>query len=227
MGAGALILLKMGKFLIGTIAFLLLVLLAPGCKTSEPVVPADGMVEPALEAVAGINDEAYQKAAQKAFVNPEPDKPLKDQAELTLDDVYAIAVEKTERLAIGQEKVIQAEAQKNRAAASWIPTLSWQYSRFYTIPDHSEKDRKRREEQRLAAIALNNPALWPVDEGSTGSLPANLGPGSRLVLHVPIISGLNEYGNIKTGKTIVRVRKYELAHDAARMYLESPRYISG
>ncbi|HNJ04797.1 MAG TPA: TolC family protein, partial [Leptospiraceae bacterium] len=54
----------------------------------------------------------------------------------------------------------------------------------------------------------------------SSSLPPNLSTGRRLVLHVPIFTGLKEYAGIEGSRALIDQRKYELLHDAGRLYLE-------
>jgi outer membrane protein len=154
--------------------------LIAGCLyscTSEAIKVGDGEIEKPLQDVAGVRREDLASAQSKLDAQG-PGSPG-----LTLPDLYALAVDRTERLAIKQEKVIQAESDRNRAVGSWIPSLSFRETRLGTLPDHKDEDRERRQRNQLAAIALNNPALATTTTSS--SLPPNLSTGRRLVLHVP------------------------------------------
>ena len=189
--------------------------LIAGCLyscTSEAIKVGDGEIEKPLQDVAGVRREDLASAQSKLDAQG-PGSPG-----LTLPDLYALAVDRTERLAIKQEKVIQAESDRNRAVGSWIPSLSFRETRLGTLPDHKDEDRERRQRNQLAAIALNNPALATTTTSS--SLPPNLSTGRRLVLHVPIFTGLKEYAGIEGSRALIDQRKYELLHDAGRLYLE-------
>lgn len=177
--------------------------------TSDYVRLADGKAEAPIEEATGVQSRSIGEAARK----------LAGSEAMTLDDLYAVAVDRTERLAIRQEGVIQAESQKNQALGAWIPSLSYRETRNATVPDHSDKDRQHRLRSQAAALALGNPALWP-STSSSASLPPNLGPGRKLVLHVPIFTGLNEISGISAANALVLQRRLELNHDASRMYLE-------
>jgi outer membrane protein len=181
--------------------------------TSEHVRVSDGRVEAPIEEAAGVRSEQVTEAARKLTSTESPNA-------LTLDDLYALSVDRTERLAIRQETVIQAEAKKSQAIGAWIPSLSYRETRNATIPDHAEKDREQRQRSQAAAIALGNPALWPSSSASSSSLPPNLGPGRKLVLHVPIFTGLNEVSGITGSNALIAQRRLELNHDASRLYLE-------
>lgn len=139
---------------------------------------------------------------------------------MTLDDLYALSVDRTERLAIRQETVIQAEAKKGQAIGAWIPSLSYRETRSSTIPDHSERDREQRQRSQVAALALGNPALWPSTSSGSSALPPSLAPGRKLVLHIPIFTGLNEVAGISGANALILQRRLELNHDAGRLYLE-------
>lgn len=180
--------------------------------TSEFVKVADGIVEAPIEEAAGVRSDQVSEASRKLS---SPESPP-----LTLDDLYALSVDRTERLAIRQETVIQAEAKKNQAIGAWIPSLSYRETRNATVPDHSDKDREARQRSQVAALALGNPALWPSASASGSSLPPNLGPGRKLVLHIPIFTGLNEVAGISGSSALIVQRRLELNHDASRLYLE-------
>ena len=192
------------------------------CRTSEPLKREDNTIEPDLEKVTGVTQAVFDASRAKldSLADTTSAQPEKVANGLTLNDIYNLAVEKTERMAIGQEKIIQAQAKKNQAYGSWVPSLSYRYSRFQSIPDHSRIDKKHREQQKIAAIALNNPSLWPEETSSGSSLPANLAPGSRLVVHVPILTGLNEYTAIQSGQGKIDMARFDFEHDAGQFYLE-------
>ncbi len=183
-----------------------------GC-TSEAVKVGDGVVEKPLADVSGVKSEDIRAAESKLLTSGSP-----DPQGLTLNDLYALSVDRTERLAIKQEKVIQAEADRNRALGSWIPSLSFRETRAGTLPDHREKDREDTRIRTLESIALNNP--YPILSQPSTTLAPGYATGRRLVVHIPIFTGLKEYSGVQGAKPLIEQRSRELEHDAGRFYLE-------
>jgi len=201
------------------------VFLALWACTSEPVKVGENTVEKPLENATGVRTEdvaAAEKKTRSSLPGSQPGmedvKESENRPTLSLDEIYALAVKHTERLAIRQESVIQAEADKNRAIGSWIPSLAYRNLNANTIPNNSTKIREAQQKQTAEAILLNQPRLAPGASGSV-SFPPNFSNGSSLVLHVPIFTGLNEYAGISAAGPLVRQRQSELFHDAGRFYL--------
>jgi outer membrane protein len=151
----------------------------------------------------------------------------------TLQDLFYSAIEKTERIAIKKEAIIQAEARKDSFFANFFPTLAFRYQQFVTTPNHSEHDREIRNRNNIINAYSNeaygtkistpydvgNSSLFGSGSSSTVTSPL-VRPGARLVLHIPIMTGLNEWAAYKNSKHEVKLRNLELKYDEGRMFLE-------
>lgn len=87
----------------------LLPLILVGCA-GAPIVMNSGKIEKPIEEVTGLTTSDLEKASQKS--------------ELNLWDVYALAVDRTETMAVGAENVEQAHAQSRQAIGAWLPQIS-------------------------------------------------------------------------------------------------------
>ncbi|MBI3394267.1 MAG: TolC family protein [Spirochaetia bacterium] len=185
---------------------------------SDPFKVGDGNIEKPLEEATGVSNDDYKSAEKKAgdASGGEPGGTKGVRGPLTLDEIFSLAVEHTERLAIKQEGVIQAQAQKSAAIGAWIPSLSYRELRVGTYPDHRKNDHEQTQRRNLALLLTNQPA----PTSSAFALPPGLGPGRNLVLHIPIFSGLNEYSGIKAANALIKQKENELLHDAGRFYLD-------
>ncbi|HRG47602.1 MAG TPA: TolC family protein, partial [Leptospiraceae bacterium] len=150
----------------------------------------------------------------------------------SLNDLYYSALAKTERIAIKKEAIVQAEARRDSFFANFFPSLAFRYQQFVTTPNHAEHDREIRNRNNLVDAYSN------ANYGTRISTPYDIGnssfggsgsstvtsplvrPGARLVLHIPIMTGLNEWANYKSSKHEVKLRLLELKHDSGRMFLE-------
>jgi outer membrane protein len=70
----------------------------------------DGKIEKPLEEATGLKSSDLEKASQKT--------------ELNLWDVYALAADRTETLAIGAENIEQAHTLSRQAVGAWLPQIS-------------------------------------------------------------------------------------------------------
>jgi outer membrane protein len=150
----------------------------------------------------------------------------------SLQDLYYSAIQKTERIAIKQEAIVQAEARRDSFFANFFPSLAFRYQQFVTTPNHAEHDREIRNRNYLVDAYSNanygTKISTPYDIGNStfggnGSSTATsplVRPGARLVLHIPIMTGLNEWATYKSSKHEVKLRLLELKFDSGRMFLE-------
>ena len=157
--------------------------------------------------------------------------PIKER--YNLEELYLYAVANTERLSIRKEIIKQAEAKKDSFFANFFPSLSFRYQQLITIPNHAGHDRETRNRNNLIyaysnsvyGTNINTPfnvsnSTLPGSSSSTTNTSPLVRPGSRLVLHIPIMTGFNEWSAYKSSKFEVILRNLELQHDAGRMYLE-------
>ncbi len=93
-----------------------LVALACGCAGTQVKV-SDGIVETPLLEATGVTSEAVTIAREKTA--------------LGLWDVYALAVERTERLAFKYENIEQARSHRQQAIGSFLPQVSLKYSKSF------------------------------------------------------------------------------------------------
>ncbi|MBE7412844.1 MAG: TolC family protein [Leptospiraceae bacterium] len=116
------------------------------------------------------------------------------------------------------EKVRQAEAKKGLAFSMFLPTLSYRNQRTEFYPNPSDKQESERNKQMAYSVAGVPPAYLPLlnSSGSSSgtSLPPTLRSGQRLVLHVPIFTGLTEYSSYISAKSEIKVRKLEMSQEA-------------
>ena len=148
-----------------------------------------------------------------------------------LQDLYYSAISKTERIAIKKEAIVQAEAKRDSFFASFFPSLAFRYQQFITVPNHAAHDREIRNRNNLVnaysneVYGTNISTPYDVTSSSFSSGTSTVTsplvrPGARLVLHIPIMTGLNEWSNYKSSKHEVKLRLLELKHDSGRMFLE-------
>lgn len=162
----------------------------------------------------------------------EDEKPLPKKQNSTgekkaysIDDLFNIAVGSTERLAIKREGVIQAEARKSMFFGNFFPTLSYRYQKFINIPDHTDHDRDVRNRNNLYKAYTGDPntpynPFYTSQGSSSTSVSPALRPGSRLVLHIPIMTGTSEWANYKIANAEVNAKKFEMKDEAGKLYLE-------
>ncbi len=176
---------------------------------SEAIRVGDGKIEPSLEKHTGITGDRYTKAREKQ--------------ELDLKDLFALAVENTQRLAIQEERLNQAKAKEKTAYRSWLPSLSLRHQESFIYPDHSDDDRRNKEIGALVRYYYGLPQDLSDFYSTSSSLPPYLGNGTRLVLNIPITTGLNEISGIQSSKAGVKRQENLLRYDAGRLYLELAR----
>ncbi|EMY76913.1 hypothetical protein LEP1GSC060_3324 [Leptospira weilii serovar Ranarum str. ICFT] len=176
-------------------AFLFLSFFVSGCTDDSTIKTNDGFVEPRLEEVTGVTTEKI--------------KSISPEQELTIDELYAYAVERTERIALKEEAIQQADSQKAAAFASFFPSLSLVYNKFYRIPGPNSHFNPYYTEPN------------PLTGGfSTSSLPPTVGPGTRLLLTIPILNGVSQYTTYKAAGALTNVRMNEARYESGRLYLE-------
>ncbi|EQA53576.1 outer membrane efflux protein [Leptospira kmetyi serovar Malaysia str. Bejo-Iso9] len=176
------------------IQFALPLLFLSGCTDDSTIRTNDGIVEPRLEEVTGVTTEKIKN------ISPEQ--------ELTVDELYSYAVERTERIALKEEAIQQADSQKMAAFASFFPSLSLVYNKFYRIPGPNSHF---------------NPYYTdpnPYTGSSSSSLPPTVGPGTRLLLTIPILNGVSQYTTYKAAGALTNVRMNEARYESGRLYLE-------
>ncbi|WP_368856930.1 TolC family protein, partial [Leptospira interrogans] len=134
---------------------------------------------------------------------------ISPEQELNIDELYSYAVERTERIALKEEAIQQADSQKAAAFASFFPSLSLVYNKFYRIPGPNSHFNPFYTEPN------------PLTGGSsTSSLPPTVGPGTRLLLSIPILNGVNQYTTYKAAGALANVRMNEAKYESGRLYLE-------
>ncbi|TGK20721.1 TolC family protein [Leptospira fluminis] len=178
--------------------------LALSCSSTPEVKVNDGVVEETLKEVTGVTTQDVERVSSKEA--------------LTLDDLYVLAVERTERIALKNESTEQAGAQKDKAFAGFLPTLSYVFNKFYAVPGH-RVDQSYQNLQTYNAINNGNySSLLP--NGSSSALPPTVGAGSRLLLSIPLSAGIASYQDYRSAKNLIEQRRMEAKFEAGRMYLE-------
>nr|WP_083244170.1 TolC family protein [Leptospira tipperaryensis] len=164
------------------------------CTDDSAIRTNDGIVEPRLEEVSGVTTEKIRT------ITPEQ--------ELSIEDLYAFAVERTERIALKEEAIQQADSQKAAAFASFFPSLSLVYNKFYRVPGPNHQFNPYYTEPS------------PYTGNSSSSLPPTVGPGTRLLLSIPILNGVSQYTTYKAAGALTKVRMNEARYESGRLYLE-------
>ncbi len=144
-------------------------------------------------AVWGDDEKKRLKVLEEITGIRESDLPAPGKTPLSLFDVYALAVKKTEQIAVSGEKYLQAETHKNQAFGSMLPRIS------------------------LKAIKV-----FP--ENDTPGYTPNTKTNVSLYARQPIITGLQEWYTFKGSKYEIRMRRYELAHNAGQLLLQVAQY---
>ncbi|WP_411823955.1 TolC family protein [Leptospira sp. 'Mane'] len=175
------------------------------CSSSPEVKLNDGVVEDSLKKITGVTTKDLEAALEKDS--------------LSLDDLFVLAVERTERIAIKDEATNQAMAGKDKAFAGFLPTLSYVYNKFYSIPGHTTEP-SLVDNYKTYRSVQNGDYLSLVPSSTTSSLPPTVGAGSRLLLSFPLTGGLTAYQDYKAYKSLTDQRRMEAKFEAGRMYLE-------
>ncbi|MCE9499564.1 MAG: TolC family protein, partial [Leptospira sp.] len=176
---------------------IILFLVLTNCAKQEIIKPNDGIIEAPLEKVTGVTTERIRA--------------IKKGQNLSIDDLYSIAVERTERIALKQEGVRQAEAVKDGVVAGLFPTLSFVSNKFTTYPAHHNPydtynpnySGYRQVDPTIAAL---NPGYY--SSGSSATVSPAVSGGNRLLLSIPIING-NPFANFKSAEALKLVRLHE------------------
>ncbi len=176
------------------------------CSSTPDVKVADGVVEESLKTITGVTTQDVEKANTKQS--------------LSLDDLYILAVERTERIALKNEATEQAMAQKDKAFAGFMPTLSYVFNKFYSIPGHTQQPTLLQNYKTYQAIQSGDLTSLLPSSSSSSNLPPTVGAGSRLLLSIPISAGFSAYQDYRAAKSLAEQRRLEAKYEAGRMYLE-------
>lgn len=183
--------------------FVFFSLLSISSCTSPSIQINDSKWEEPLREISGLDQERFDIAKSRDRYN--------------LIDLYALALESSERLAIRYEKVRQAEARKTIAFSAFLPSITYRNQRTEFLPDTSEA-RQKEEQRNFAYNSLGLPAeYYPlVSGGSTGSLnlPPTFRSGQRLVLRIPIFSGISNFTAYNSVKSEIQLRKLEMSQES-------------
>jgi outer membrane protein TolC len=180
-------------------------LLSLQCSSAPEIKIADNIVEDSLKRIAGVTSKDVERALSKQ--------------NFSLDDLYVIAIERTERVALKTEMATQSKAAQNRAIAGFLPTLSYVYNKFYQIPGKTD-DPTAVENYRTYQAIERGDALYFAPSTSTSSLPPTVGQGSRLLLSFPLTGGFGAYQDYKQYQYLEEQRQLEAKFEAGRLYLE-------
>jgi len=123
---------------------ILIVQIATGFVTDVSAIDED--LKKMLRKATGITNEDVSAASRKK--------------ELTLFDAYALAVQKTERMAIEGENSIQAEERKLQAIETFLPFLSLRANKAFPGPDSNNKSIK----QSGASLYARQPIITGLKE---------------------------------------------------------------
>jgi len=175
------------------------------CSSSPEIKVGDNIVEDNLKKVAGISSKDVEIALSKKS--------------LSLDDLYVIAIERTERVALRTEMASQSKAAQHRAIAGFLPTLSYVYNKFYQIPGKTD-DPTAVENYRTYQAIERGDGLYFAPSSSTSTLPPTVGQGSRLLLSFPLTGGFGAYQDYQQYKFLEEQRLLEAKFEASRLYLE-------
>ncbi|MDF3821909.1 TolC family protein [Leptospira sp. 96542] len=193
------ILFRLVLFLVGS--FFLL-----SCSSRQDVKLGDGVVEDSLRQITGVTTKSLESTLSKTS--------------LGLDDLFVLAVEKTERIALKNEATNQANYGKNRAIAGFLPTLSYVYNKFYSVPGHTPDPSPLDNYKTYQALQTGNYAALLPSQTTSSNLPPTVGAGSRLLLSFPLSNGLTSYQDYKAYKSLAEQRRMEAKFEAGRMYME-------
>ncbi|MBP7736352.1 MAG: TolC family protein [Spirochaetes bacterium] len=108
----------------------------------------DSDVKKMLRAATGVTDEDVRAASGKK--------------EITLFDAFALAVLKTERLAIEGESAIQAQERKLQAIEAWLPYFSLRANKVFPDPDTRHINLAR----SAVSLYLRQPIITGLKEAS-------------------------------------------------------------
>ncbi|PJZ68772.1 channel protein TolC [Leptospira perolatii] len=176
------------------------------CSSAPEIRLNDGIVEESMKDITGITTDDVSRVSHKE--------------ELSLDDLYILAVERTERLAIKNEAMEQASAQKSKAIAGFLPTLSYVYNKFYSVPGHTPQPTLTENIRKYNAYQSGDATAFLPSSSSYSALPPTVGAGSRLLLSIPLTNGISAYNDYRAAKMLIEERKLEAKHEAGRLYLE-------
>ncbi|MDZ4728191.1 MAG: hypothetical protein SH817_18710 [Leptospira sp.] len=164
------------------------------CSSSPEIKVAEGVVEENLKKIAGVTSRDISRVLKKEKFN--------------LDDLYILAIERTERIALKSEMISQTKAGKNRAMAGFLPTLSYVYNKFYSIPRKGDDPTTVENYRTLQAIDKGD-ALYFAPDNSTSTLPPTVEAASRLLLSFPITAGFSSYQDYKQFSLLEEQRQLE------------------
>jgi len=134
---------------------------------------------------------AEEKAAPRFMracgVTDEDCRAAEKRQTLCLFDLYALAVQNTERMNIEGESVVQADARKDQAVGAFLPK-----------------------------VALRSTKVFPTNEHGQNITPG-MRTGVFLYARQPIITGLEEWSKFKAASHDVRMQDYSLRYAATRL----------
>ena len=173
---------RLSTFFGGWAAFLFL----SGCAHYHVEVGNNDEVDNPIPAYTGVQTEQAQQAAQKSVLN--------------LQDVYALAVERTETMAITVENLEQAEAQQQQAFGAWLPQ---------DLPQRGQKN------WTSGAFAESN-----VRETML-RLKTIRGAGDSIYLSgsETILSGLNQVAAVQGAQANIDAQRYGIRNTASQLLL--------
>jgi outer membrane protein len=113
----------------------------------------------------------------------------------------------------------------------FLPTLSYRNQKSQFFPDPRESAREEQRRQLAYGLSGLPQSYYPLFSSGSGSgginLPPNIRSGQRLVLHVPIFTGLSEYTNFQVRKKEIVLRKLEMNEETRLLMVDlSHNYFS-
>ncbi|PJZ46334.1 TolC family protein [Leptospira brenneri] len=176
------------------------------CSSRQDIKVGDGVVEDSLKKITGVTTKDLERTLSKNSMG--------------LNDLFVLAVEKTERIALKDEATNLAKYGKNKAMAGFLPTLSYVYNKFYSIPGHTADPTPLDNYKTYQAIQTENYASLLPSRTTSSTLPPTVGAGSRLLLSFPLSNGLLAYQDYKAYTSLAEQRRMEAKFEAGRMYME-------
>lgn len=177
--------------------------------------------------IPALHTEKKKSEMQKS--EPGKKEVLSERKELSLEEIFQIALKNSERMNLKKEMIEEADARKDMAFADLFPSLSYRYQKFFNVPDHTQHDSEIRNRNNAYnaytgayATPYNPFYTYSQSDGtsSTAVSPA-FRPGSRLVLHIPLFSGGTDWNRYKNTDLEVKMRRLEYRNEFYRFYLET------
>lgn len=111
-----------------------------------------------------VDDDVKKMMTEASGVSTEDTAAALQKKDVTLFDLYAIAVNNTERLAIEGENSIQAEARRAQAFGAFLPKVYLRAGKYYNVDNYLLKSSMYRDTVTLYA---RQPIMTGLDEFST------------------------------------------------------------